>query len=216
LYLGGEKLNRDSLFRAVVIAVLFFVNIGNAALPRLEAQARDQGMGVPLDAADSRAAESALVLGEAPPEVEGVNSPLVVLRMVLVLALAAAAIYGVVFFLKRAVRPPAARNPYLKVLTSASLGGSRQVYVVSLGTKAWLVGAGEGSVSLIAELTDQETLDALLLDESRRSAERAGGRFGDFRAMLRRLGGGMDAGGSGITEFSPDKLRKRRERLKGL
>jgi flagellar protein FliO/FliZ len=143
--------------------------------------------------------------------------------MVLVLALAAAAIYGVVFFLKRAARAPAARNPYLKVLTSASLGGSRQVYVVSLGAKAWLVGAGEGSVSLIAEVTDQETLDALLLDESRRSAESAGGRFGDFRAMLRRLGGGgrdaaggMDAGGTGIAEFSPDKLRKRRERLKGL
>jgi flagellar protein FliO/FliZ len=138
--------------------------------------------------------------------------------MVLVLALAAAAVYGVVFVLKRAARPREPPNPHLKILTSAHLGGTRFVYVVSLGTRAWLLGAGEGSVSLIAEVTEQETLDTLLLEESRKNAE-AGGRLGDFRALLRRLGGGAPAeagGGSGGGGFYPEKLRKHRERLKGL
>jgi flagellar protein FliO/FliZ len=133
--------------------------------------------------------------------------------MVLVLALAAAAIYGVVFFLKRAARPREQNNPHLKVLTSAHLGSSRFVHVISVGSHAWLVGTGEGGVSLIAEINDKEAIDAMLLDESRRSVESAPGRFPDFRALLRRLGARETSDGQ---PFSPENLRRRRERLKGL
>jgi flagellar protein FliO/FliZ len=147
--------------------------------------------------------------------------------MVLVLALAAAAVYGVVFFLRRSARPQNERNSRLKVLTAAHLGSNRYVYVLNVGSEAWLVGAGEGGVSLIAELNDREAIDAMILDESRRSAELGASRFGDFRAVLARFTGkpggsppGMPPSGdtpSGAGSlFSAGNLRKQRERLKGF
>jgi flagellar protein FliO/FliZ len=133
--------------------------------------------------------------------------------MLLVLALAALAIYGVIFFLKRLTRPMEQRDPHLKVLASHHLGSNRFVYVVSVGSRAWLVGAAESGVSLIAEIEDQETVDAMFLEDSRKNAE-TGSRFLDFRTMLRRLSGGDFPEPSGGP--SVDNVRKRRERLRGL
>jgi flagellar protein FliO/FliZ len=139
--------------------------------------------------------------------------------MVLVLALVAAVIYGAVFFIRRASRPRDRHNPYLKILTSTHLGSNRFVYVVNLGNQAWLVGAGEGGVSLISEIKDRETLDAMLLEDSQKQTESLGGRFADFRTFLRRFGGGAGPAG----DLPPDKpgastdaVRKNRERLKRL
>jgi flagellar protein FliO/FliZ len=137
--------------------------------------------------------------------------------MVLILALVAAAVYGAVFFIRRASRPRDTRNPHLKILTSAHLGSNRFVHVVNLGNQAWLVGSGEGGVSLIAEVSDREALDTMLLEDSRRQAESPGRRFSDFRALLRRFGGGS---GPGVPPdkpgYSADDVRKNRERLRGL
>ncbi|GHV61465.1 hypothetical protein AGMMS49587_05680 [Spirochaetia bacterium] len=190
---------------------------------------------------DPLAAEQSLTLGEAlpgAPAVQGPASFFIILRMILVLILAAAAIYGIVYFLKKAVRPAGQRDSHLRVLASAHLGQNRFAHVVSVGTRAWLVGAGAGGVNLIAELEEQEAVDAMLLEESRRNAEAAPGRFLDFRAMLRRLGsagngrapGAEPSAGAGLDQGSPpeptaealgrgsppDNIRKRRERLKGL
>lgn len=166
----------------------------------------------------------------------------VIVRMVLVLALAALAVYGVVYFLRRSTRPQTQRNPYLKILTSAHLGSSRFLYVVSVGSRAWLIGAGEGGVNLLAEIDDREAIDAMLLEESRRAGESAASRFADFRSLLRRLGGagrtianngaannGAANNGDGNNgdgnnggavandaEFSPGIIRQQRKRIREL
>ncbi|WP_232616825.1 flagellar biosynthetic protein FliO [Treponema primitia] len=164
---------------------------------------------------DAPSAESLIILGDAPPgealPAPGTPTVFVVLRMVLVLALAAAAIYGLVFFFKRLSRSPEQKNPYLKVLARAPMGAGSSVAVVSVGNKAWLVGAGDSGVSLISEITDQEMVDAMLLDDSRKGND-GGPKFLNFSALLRRLGGGAATN----TRFSADDLRKRRERLKDL
>jgi flagellar protein FliO/FliZ len=133
--------------------------------------------------------------------------------MVLVLALAALAIYGVVFFIKRASRPREARDPHLKVLASAPLGPGAFTAVVSVGSRAWLVGGGDGGVSLIAEIDEAEALESMLLDDARKTAETGAGRFPDFRSLLRQLGGGRD---NRPGTSHAESLRKQRERLKGL
>jgi flagellar protein FliO/FliZ len=160
--------------------------------------------------------ENAIILGEGIPgeAPQGGASVFVIIRMVLVLALAAGAIYGVVFFLRRASRPQEQRNPHLKILTSAHLGSNRFVYVVSVGAKAWLIGAGEGGVSLISELTDQELIDGMVLEDSRKGAESS--RFSDFRALLRKFGGGAHPDGGLPEGLSAANLRKNRERIKRL
>ncbi|MDR3115600.1 MAG: flagellar biosynthetic protein FliO [Treponema sp.] len=165
-----------------------------------------------------RSGEQAISLGAGStgdiPSGQGGVSFFVILRLILVLALAAGAIYGVVFFLKRIARSPDQKDPYLKVLAGVHLGSNRFIHVVSLGSKAWLVGTGEGGVSLIAELSDRETIDAMLLDASRKHAETGEGKLLDFSQLLRRLGG--EAGPDPQTKLKAENVRKRRERLRGL
>jgi len=131
-------------------------------------------------------------------------------RMILVLALAALAIYGLVFFFKRISKPAAISDPFLKILASAHLGSNRYVFIVSVGSKAWLLGTSDGGVNLISEVEDTDTVNAMLLEESRKEAQTSA-RFPDFLSILRRLG-------TPTSNTSPgaDEIRKRRERLKGL
>ncbi|MCL1835907.1 MAG: flagellar biosynthetic protein FliO [Treponema sp.] len=133
------------------------------------------------------------------------------LRVLLTLAVVAAAIYGIVYFFKRAMRGGAAQDPFLKILASTPLGASRSAHIISVGSKAWLVGSAESGVNLIAEIEDKEILDAMVLENSRKSAASGGGRFGDFKAMLRRFGMPPES-----SPPDPQNIRKRSERLKGL
>jgi flagellar protein FliO/FliZ len=142
-------------------------------------------------------------------------SVLSILRVLLTLAVVAAAIYGLVYLVKRIARGGMARDPFLKILASVPLGANRSAYIISAGSQAWLVGAAENGVTLISEIGDKEFLDTLLLEDSRRSAD-AGGSSGagglpDFKGLLRRLGMPVDTPPPG-----PENIRKRGERLKGL
>jgi flagellar protein FliO/FliZ len=217
--LGGEKLKtshvaifktfRDLFYRvspknirvvfAVLLAALTFFS-GNP--PLLYSQN------------ESLAGEETLVFGGAEPEVPlpgpGVSVSLI-LRTLLALILAAAAVYGVVYFFKRASRPSEQRDPNVRLLSSVHLGANRFIHAVSVGRRVLLLGAGDGGVSLITEIDDQDTIDAMLLEDSRKNAEAASGRFPDFKAMFRRLGGP-----AGNRPPGADNIRKRRERLKGL
>ena len=167
----------------------------------------------------NRSDESSIVIGEPPPVAPASgngSSIFVVLRMVLVLALAALAIYGVVFFIKRLARPQESRDPHLKVLARVPLGSDSFAAVVSVGPKAWLVGGGSGGVNLISEIDDIESLETMLLDDARRSAEAETRGLIDFRSLLKRFGGGSRDKDTSPGSSHAQTLRKQRERLRGL
>ncbi|MDR1445245.1 MAG: flagellar biosynthetic protein FliO [Treponema sp.] len=194
-----------------------------------EAGTQQTGAAVDQRAVSGAPDERDILLGEEAPglpvEPAGQVSGFVVLRSFLLLLLAAAAVYGVVFAVKKFSRPREARNPYLRVLATTQLGSNRFVHVVALGTRGWLVGSGEGGISHIADITEQEALDTLFLEESRRAAQ-GPGRPLDFRSLLRRLGlanSGMTAPGPAGESPAPDEgetlaenIRRRRDRLRGL
>ncbi|MDR2807702.1 MAG: flagellar biosynthetic protein FliO [Spirochaetaceae bacterium] len=135
-----------------------------------------------------------------------------VFRTILVLAVVAVVIYGTIFFLKRIVRTSVKESPHLKVLAGASLVTGRSVHIVAVGTKAWLVGAAENGVSLIAEITDQETVDAMLLDASQRQSE-ISGKMLNFSRLLQDLTGSKEQ-----KDKTPktDSIRKNREKIRRL
>lgn len=218
------------------------------------AQTDADGASSAQDGAESGAAarrnpveESLLIGGEsgaAMPSVEvsggGASTFALIVRVVLALALVAAAIYALAFFLRKFYRKGARQDPFVKVIGSAPLGANKAAHVIAVGSRAWLVGAGEHSVSLIAEITDQETVDAMLLEESRRGAGDAlkTGFAGLFaRAVSENAqadtgvvhAGGEGAGESAASEAnepseerlppaehlpSAERLRKTRERFK--
>jgi flagellar protein FliO/FliZ len=161
------------------------------------------------------AAEQALSLGD---DISGTTaapsaaSALGILRILLTLAVVAAAIYGIVFFIKRTSRNTRTRDPFLRILASVPLGTNRGAHIIAVGSRAWLVGAAENGVNLISEVEDKDVLNAMLLEDSRKSAETPMGRFPDFRALLHKLGAPAESG----APPSPDTIRKRSERLKGF
>jgi flagellar protein FliO/FliZ len=129
--------------------------------------------------------------------------------MILVLALAALAVYGVVFFIKRAGRPAEERDPHLRVLARTALGGTSAAAVLAVGTRAWLVGVSEGGVSLISEIGEGEALDAMLLAEAERNED--AGR-GGFRSLFRKFR--QEPSGPGPSAI--EGIRRRRDRIRGL
>lgn len=163
-------------------------------------------------AAELAALETAISFEDSQSAAQGAGpSVWDLIKMLLVLALVAAAVYGIVFLFKKTSKPASANDPFLKVLASSHLGSGRYVHVVSVAGKAWLVGSGDNSVNLIAEVEDKDAINAMLLEESKKSAEAVTGRFPDFLGILRKMGTP-----AGNRSQSADEIRKRRERLKGL
>ena len=226
--MGGEKLKSSLPFIGIFFAVLFIIaSLFCFTLP-LSAQSQDSepisGEGAPLPGVRLLPDETSIVIGEpseVPAPVAG-SSVFVALRMVLVLALAALAIYGVVFFIKRLAKPQAARDPHLKVLAKVALGNDSYAAVISVGAKAWLVGGGSGGLNLISEIDDPESLETMLIEDAQKTAEAGARRFFDLRALFSRMGlssrgeKNTPPGQEADSGSRADRLRKQRDRLKGL
>ena len=177
----------------------------------------------PVEAASSTAApldESALLFAE-PGATAGGASPVsgifTILRILFVLALVAAAIYALVMLLKKGSLRAQEADPYLKVISRVSVTSRNSVAIISAGGKVYIVMCGESGGNLVAEITDKETVDAMLLENSQREAE-AAMRGGGFAALLKRFIPSVDgrkrmnrAGDS--LNLSADNLRRQRERL---
>jgi flagellar biosynthetic protein FliO len=152
-----------------------------------------------IDAPEALAATGTAVTAEtellfAEPAVEAPvstnTSIFVLLRVVLVLGLVAAAIYGLVFLLKKQSALRVETDPYLKVLARTALTPKTAAVVVSVGDKAWLAGVTDEQVALITEITDKEVVDAMLLDAANREIAAQSRRI-DFRALLAKLSGSI-------------------------
>jgi len=209
--LGGEKLNPFKPYMGVFFTGFLIFSCLFGFISPLAAQTQEPAPVTIAPAVD----ESAIILGE--PAVASTQSSgssiFIVLRMVLVLALAALAIYGVVFFIKRLARPQESRDPYLKVLARAPLSSDTFAAVLSVGHKAWLVAGGSGGVNLISEIEEGESLETMLLDEERKMAEAGNRPRLDFRSLISKLGTPNRQGRDLVSHA--ERLRKQRERLKG-
>lgn len=116
------------------------------------------------------AAETDLVLAESSETANGGNRNALsdsawpyFLRMLLTLAFVLGAIWLTFRFLRKAGRPRIAEDAFVKVLASVPLGAGRWLYVVSLGAKAFLIGATDSSLNLIREVEDTELIDEMKL-----------------------------------------------------
>ncbi len=135
------------------------------------------------------------------------------LRMIVVLALVLAAIYGVYRLMKKVAKPKTADSSAIKVLASASLGAGKALHVVALGSKAFLVGATDTTVNLVSELDDKEFLDALALEAAMSPTSKPGeGR--DFGSILMGLLAGKKASKAKRQRGEGDFLAGQRDRLR--
>ena len=213
--MGGEKLKSSRPYMGFYFSVLFFIIGFFGVITPVVAQASpDQSQAPDFLPSRTGVDESAIILGDTPvSQASNVGSSiLIMLRMVLVLALAALAIYGVVFFVRRMALPRENPDSHLKVLARVPLSSDSFAAVISLGAKAWLVGGGSGGVNLISEVDDAESLETMLLEDARKTAETR--RVFDFRSLLPFGRDGKKGSPQGNSFV--DNLRKQRERLRGL
>ena len=101
-------------------------------------------------------------------------------RMILVLAVVIALIYFFFAFLKKTTGVGNVSDPYLKKVASLPLGPGKSVHVITLKDKAYIIGAGESSINLIAEVEDKELVDAMNLHAPVSSDKKGSLRFSDL------------------------------------
>ena len=88
------------------------------------------------------------------------------MRMVLVLAFVILLIYALYFFLKRGRKNSVEEGSFISLLSTQSLPAGRQLYIIDVAGRVYLLGAGDGSLSLITEIDDKPSIDALRLQAS--------------------------------------------------
>lgn len=115
-----------------------------------------------LDAAASPAAAQTA-------KTSGPSSIWILVRVVLVLALVCAGVYGVVYLMKKSTGTKAGNDPYLKNIASLYFSPNKSVQVISLGERAYLVGVTDQAINLIAEVQDKELVDAMNLQSDKKN-----------------------------------------------
>jgi flagellar protein FliO/FliZ len=136
-----------------------------------------------LPAPEQTIDESAFILDEGPGEDAAPLSSFGVwdfLRMVLVLAVVVALIYGIFHFIKKAGGPRDDGVRFIRVLETRPLAGNRHLHLVEVGNEVLLVGSAENGVSLVSEVADKETRDGIRL-----AASQANSRTGNFADALK-------------------------------
>ncbi len=109
--------------------------------------------------------------GALPAALQGVNSRTSlgsILRLIIVLAILCGGCYFIFRFLKNS-SPISSSDPFLKSTAFLALGQGKSVAVVTLGSRAFLLGVSDHAVSLIAEITDVELIDAMNLQSGMNS-----------------------------------------------
>ena len=132
------------------------------------------------------------------------------IRMVLILAAVVGVIYLIFWMLKRGLRRQLPQNDLIRLLGTRNLSGNRALHLVEMGKQVFLVGAAEGSISLISEIRDQETLDAIALERSQMQNRTSQG-FAHFFQSLLKSGGSQSSVGDTI-----DFMKQQRRRLEKL
>ena len=84
-------------------------------------------------------------------------------RMILVLAIVIACIYGVMWFMKKNMKTEVSDDQFLRQVAWINVAPGKSVQVVSLLDHAYIIGVAENSINLISEVQDKELIDAMNL-----------------------------------------------------
>lgn len=136
-----------------------------------------------------------------------------VLRMLLVLGLVVAFIWGFVWLMRRLIKRPEEKLDGVKLLATFSLSTTRVIYFLETGKRVLMLSGAENGVQLLSEIDDQELIDSLRLNASRVAA-----RKDPFMEMIARFLKKPDTPEKDPTNVkeSGDFLRLQRERLRNL
>lgn len=153
--------------------------------------------------------ETSLMVGDvAAPRSAEKSTASVLFQLVLSLAVVCVLVYGVLCFIRRSKQFTAADDPFLKNVASLAIAPNKTVCIVTLIDKAYMIGVSDASLSLLAEISDKELIDAMNLH-----AAQAAGPKQSFSSFLHTF---FPASKPKHTEGNPfdSFLAQQRSRLK--
>lgn len=140
-------------------------------------------------------------------------------KMILVLAVILAAIYGILYFVKKNKRQNTEESKLMSLLASQGLPGNRWLHLVSVQKQVFLIGSADQSVNLIAEITDPEArsdLQILASEEQSNKKKTFTDLLGEtFSRGFSKEGNPVKTASASETE-QERLLREQAERLKKL
>lgn len=93
-----------------------------------------------------------------------VKSFFLFLRMIIVLIIVVACIYGVMWFMKKSIKTnPNNTDPFLRRVSTVDISVGKSVQVVTLLDHAYIIGVSDNSINLIDEVKDKELINAMNL-----------------------------------------------------
>lgn len=144
------------------------------------------------------------------------------LRVIIVLGIVIALIYGFVWMLRKFSGVKAEGGDIIQLYSTRPLKGDAALHLVEVGTRVFLVGSNSNSINLISEIDDKESLDEIRLNASSNPQPAPGGFARFFKDRF-----GTGPSGNDVTDPTSSSssnangdpgsyLRKQRERLKDL
>ncbi len=150
-------------------------------------------------------------------------------RMVLVLALVVAAIYGIMKVLKKGMKLGGDDNdPFLRKVSQVMLGPGKSAQIVTLFNHAYLIGVTDGSINLLGEITDKDLVDSMNLYADQHANVTRPRSFSDILNIFMPNGPQAEGGAAEVqnaaqtdnvfansAESATEELQRQRERLNG-
>lgn len=134
-------------------------------------------------------------------------------KTIVVLLFVIAAIYGVMFILRKFSTNTIDGSSLIKIVGSKGLMKDSAVHLLEVGNQVFLVGSGSSSVNLISEITDRETIDNIRLNMSSGNSKVKKNFSGLISGYL---GNSRKKNTEEKIKNTEDFLRKQRNKLKDL
>lgn len=113
-----------------------------------------------------------------------------IIKMVVVLALVIAALYGIMLFFKKKNNPAQSDDDFLRRVSTLNLSPGKSVEIVTLVDRGFILGVTDSNINLIAEIDDKEMISALNLNFDKKQNIKKPMNFSDVLQMF--MPGGLN------------------------
>ena len=113
------------------------------------------------------------------------------IRMIVVLIIVIALIYGVLWFVKKKTNVIKTDDDYLRRAAWINIAPGKSVEVITLIDKAYLIGVTEDNITLLGEIDDKELISAMNLNADKKANTKKPASFSEVLDMFLVKKGGQ-------------------------
>lgn len=115
----------------------------------------------------------------------------VFVRMIVVLIIVVALIYGVFWFIKKKTNIVKTDDDYLRRAAYINIAPGKTIEVITLIDKAYLIGVTEDNITMLGEIQDEELIKAMNLSADKKNNTKKPATFSDVLDMFLIKKGGQ-------------------------